>query len=435
MIKPLAQAFIGRTCIAHYPRDDSNDPRRKRYYPITRSYFVNLLGIKLEIKSLAFQEQDKVVSACATSAIWSALQGTGSLFHHRIPSPSEITIASSEDLSSDKRAIPSSGLRTQQIARGIQAQGLETDLIRPDSYKQLCSIVYSYNRCGIPVLGLLPMVDIIPSEVRTLPSGVKSYQANWRGYHAICFVGYSLFDNDYIKDNKYTDICLRGYAANRLYAHDDQVGPFSRLIVDGHMVKYLSPSGTVREEDSFGCMWANEFGKHTGVTRFALGLLMIPLRTIIRISHSEILELMSNINECLQLLRVAAYDHCHDVTSMKWDIHLTTSNKYKQAVRKSRIISNVSKMRLLETHLPKYIWSALVVNADNEPIMSLVFDATDSHLGNYLVITLCFKTRCCNRMMELVRQDAMMKQLLAMKKGDIQTIEILKSMMDKCVFC
>lgn len=81
VIKPLPQTIIGRTCLKTYPTENAS-----RYYPIIRNYSINLYGIELFVKSLAYQEQDHVVAACATSALWSAFHGTGMLFQHRIPS-------------------------------------------------------------------------------------------------------------------------------------------------------------------------------------------------------------------------------------------------------------------------------------------------------------------------------------------------------------
>jgi len=57
VIKPLPQTVIGRTCLKTYPPED------RRYFPIARSYNANLFGTELTIRSLAFQEQDKVVAA------------------------------------------------------------------------------------------------------------------------------------------------------------------------------------------------------------------------------------------------------------------------------------------------------------------------------------------------------------------------------------
>ncbi|MBF0308997.1 MAG: hypothetical protein HQL56_05685 [Magnetococcales bacterium] len=64
VIKPLPKRMIGKTCLKTYGTEGS------RYYVRSRSYQANLFGIPLTISNtLAFQEQDSVAAACATSAV------------------------------------------------------------------------------------------------------------------------------------------------------------------------------------------------------------------------------------------------------------------------------------------------------------------------------------------------------------------------------
>ncbi len=121
VVKPLPKTIIGRTCLATYPHDG------RRHFPITRSYVVNLFGVDLKVSdSLAFQEQDTVVAACATSALWSVFQGTGKLFQHAIPSPSVITNTATEHITDGEqaRAFPSKGLNVIEMARAIKKVAL-----------------------------------------------------------------------------------------------------------------------------------------------------------------------------------------------------------------------------------------------------------------------------------------------------------------------
>jgi hypothetical protein len=86
VVKPLPTTVVGRTCLTTY------ESAGRRYFPIARDYDANLFGISLKIRNtLAFQEQDSVVAACATSALWSVFHGTGKLFQHPIPPPVAIT--------------------------------------------------------------------------------------------------------------------------------------------------------------------------------------------------------------------------------------------------------------------------------------------------------------------------------------------------------
>jgi len=121
VIKPLPQTVFGRTCLKTYPAEDG------RVFPVTRSFAANLFGISLDIPdTLPFQEQDNVVAACATSALWSVLQGTAKEFQHAQLTPVEITRAATELLPAESRMIPNrGGLSTAMMAEAIRAVGLE----------------------------------------------------------------------------------------------------------------------------------------------------------------------------------------------------------------------------------------------------------------------------------------------------------------------
>lgn len=82
VVRPLPDTIIGRTCLATYPQKAGVE----RVYPTLYTQEVNLFGIDLAVETVAFQEQDRDVAACATSALWSVLQKTGRQFQHLIPS-------------------------------------------------------------------------------------------------------------------------------------------------------------------------------------------------------------------------------------------------------------------------------------------------------------------------------------------------------------
>ena len=103
VIKPLPKTLVGRTCLKTYPLEDN------RYFPSVRCHSVNLFGMCLEVETVAFQEQDKVVAACATSALWSIFQCTAKLFDHSIPSPVSITRSASAGLGRNALVQPKAG--------------------------------------------------------------------------------------------------------------------------------------------------------------------------------------------------------------------------------------------------------------------------------------------------------------------------------------
>ena len=97
-------------------------------------YEANLIGIQLQVNTLAFQEQDKTIAACATSALWTIFHGTGMLFQHRIPSPVEITRVATDRFPRE-RSFPSDGLDLLQAVDAVRSIGLEpTNLDISDPY-------------------------------------------------------------------------------------------------------------------------------------------------------------------------------------------------------------------------------------------------------------------------------------------------------------
>jgi hypothetical protein len=99
--KPLPSAIIGRTVLRLWEDTvtECNDELGKRSIRCVRSYTPNLAGLDLKVRGLAFQEQDRVLAACATSALWSAFHRTAEAFDHPIPSLYEITVGSSTGIS------------------------------------------------------------------------------------------------------------------------------------------------------------------------------------------------------------------------------------------------------------------------------------------------------------------------------------------------
>jgi hypothetical protein len=97
-----------------------------------RNYTIHLFGNVLTIESLAFQEQDTVLAACATTAIWTMLNKASVDFHTILKSPSQIT-KDADNLSFDgSRLFPNKGLNLLQICQAIYNSGLESEIKQPD---------------------------------------------------------------------------------------------------------------------------------------------------------------------------------------------------------------------------------------------------------------------------------------------------------------
>jgi hypothetical protein len=119
---------IGRCILRTY--DDDGGARRQ--FPVNRRYTVNLFGFNRHIDGLAYQEQDTVLAACATVALWSAFHETGELFGTAIPTPAVITRAATQAIHSVHygRPIPQHGLRVEEMCAAIRHNGLEPEAIQ-----------------------------------------------------------------------------------------------------------------------------------------------------------------------------------------------------------------------------------------------------------------------------------------------------------------
>ena len=209
VVKPLPDAVVGRTVLKPYESDDHH-----RYFTAIKEYTVNLFGLELTIKGLAFQEQDTVLAACATTALWSALQKTSSMFHTYTPTPSDITKKATKYIQTT-RPVPSHGLNVEQICYAISEVGLTPEVQQINENTPINSLIYSYVTAGLPV--------ILGYEV--ILGGVVSY-------HAVTICGYRLEDTQQISievsDNN-LHLKSIGQRISEFYVHDDTLGPYSRL--------------------------------------------------------------------------------------------------------------------------------------------------------------------------------------------------------------
>ncbi len=361
VVKPLPRTVFGRTCLEIYPDQGT------RYFPITRSYSANLFGIQLTVrKSLAFQEQDNIVAACATSALWSIFQGTGILFQHAIPSPSAITKAATEHITDGERtrAFPSKGLDVIEMARAIKKVELEPYTVSVKNEYLLKSTSYAYLHMGIPMILGFPLYDTYKVPHKDM------------GKHAVSLTGYNLPNVDPVPFGS-AGFKLRANKIDKLYAHDDQIGPFARMEFDDQPV-ILDING-LDDLPSLSTSWPDVNDK-IGGARAVPELLLLPLYHKIRIPYGCIHDQIMIFDTLFDVVASNHLDVCGDY---EWDIYLTTVNEYKSELLENTDISPNIKNRYLISGMPKYIWRASVVN-DKRVIIDILFDATDLEQGSYV---------------------------------------------------
>ncbi|MFC5694846.1 hypothetical protein ACFPU0_04645 [Pseudomonas sp. GCM10022186] len=349
VVKPLPQSVVGRTCLKTYPSDNG-----RRFFPSLRTYEVHLFGLRLEVQSLAYQEQDTVVAACATSALWSCFQGTGKLFQHSIPPPVEITNWAGEHMPENivvasARAFPNAGLTASQMAYAVRRVGLEPVVVGTKDRHGLNGVAYAFLR------GRIPCVLVCSLKVWK-DGGFESI-----GQHAVAVTGFSLPDTP-PQSHVDTGFQLRSGRIDKLYGHDDQVGPFARMSWPTAADAAL---GLPSEEGILKTSWQNNVYAD-------IGFVLLPLYHKIRIPYSEIHDAMLELDRIAEGVRVRLMPQ---VSRAEWDIYLTTASDYKTSVREDYLSWGIDPRESLYKELPRFLWR-VTVRVDDQVQLEFLFDAT-----------------------------------------------------------
>lgn len=366
VLKPLPSTFIGRTCLATY----ADQPRR--HFPVTRNYRVHVAGLELEVASLAFQQQDTVAAACATSALWSIFHGTGVLFHHAIPSPTQITKSATEGVWTRGRGFPSRGLYPEQMAVAIRRAGLEPEMVGVETAAILRARTYAYLRAGIPVVLNAALFDVSTGD----------NSASLVGRHAVAVTGFSVGNTapDPLPAN---GALLASSRIDKLYVHDDGIGPFARLPFSDRRVYTLADSGQKSTVPFvMGSSWIGADGER-GSVLFAPELLILPLYHKIRIPLDAVLKEIFRLDAAIEGLRVRG-QVCGLSQRLEWDVFLSTGAAFKTNMRNETRIGAKERLELLETCLPRFLWRATAVQGSH-PVFELLYDGTDIEQSNFLL--------------------------------------------------
>lgn len=367
VLKPLPVTIIGRTCLKVYPTAADEPGLSQRYFPAVRSYKANLFGISLSVQTLAFQEQDSVAAACATSALWSTFHATGILFQHLIPSPVEITKAATNNSHFLSRSLPSQGLTVFQIAQAIRGIGLEPLLVQASQEGCLKNNLYAYLRSHVPVLMVIDLYDI---------SEETPY---FMGKHAVVVAGYCLDEQNPRKDQ--SDLVLNAARISKIYAHDDQIGPFARMEFDDLPVS-ISQGGEQEDLFSISTSWKSRKSKQIGYVRAVPDVVLIPLYHKIRIPFEVIQSLVLYFNTLLETL--INEDKTPLSQKLEWDISLITIDEFRKSIMNSKEIDKSLLFELITDNMPRFLWRASAYGED-KIVLELLFDATDIEQGQFFV--------------------------------------------------
>ena len=207
VIRPLPDSPIGRTVLPaisslRAPIDTVS------CFATTRRHNVHLAGFSLHVDGVPFQSQDQGVSACATTALWSALDCVAAKEELTVSSPASITESATRYPLQEGRPFPNEGLTVRQICEATRVAGFSPLVIHSQSIADDKLQIYSYARSGFA-----PVLAIVPAGGGTTG-------------HAVCCVGLRNGPTPPQTNpaHKFREASsgLRG-----IYIHDDRLGPYA----------------------------------------------------------------------------------------------------------------------------------------------------------------------------------------------------------------
>ncbi len=383
VVRPVSPAVIGFTLLKNYQDDNF------RLFWGNRKYQVNLLGFKHSFYSLAFQEQDTVISACATTSIWSILSKSHVLHGTRLKAPHKITREAGLQTSTGTRIIPNKGLEIGQICNVLHKSGVEAIVYKGESH---ASESFSFKVDGDKATlnlgefneGISKTSKIIDSDflrniincyaLLGLPmiAVVKPYK-DAKALHSMAINGFKksigkTTATSLKKDPSGKEIIEYGYQfIETIYAHDDQWGPYTRI--------NINKINSKAQKIEISTIWTDP--KFTGdkeneQTRVVS--LIVPIYHKVRVDYKDFRRVVGVFRHVAETFESVTK---RDVLI---DYYLQNSNDYKKELSDRTDISLDKKIVVLQKSLPKYIW-VLRTFANFEIIYEHLFDATDLSLN------------------------------------------------------
>lgn len=376
IIRPIPETFLGRVCLKYY----SNFEDSLNHKIISQKNSISLFGIKLEVQTTPICEQDKVVSACATSAVWSLLKGYGHLSSFQTPSLSKITKTASEADMSGTRTFPVYNLKPNQVSHVLKEFGLEPISIGlnkviniEDKIEIIKRCINAYVSAGIPVM--LGGSVIEEKEGSTIKIGD----------HLVTILGY---EKNTIKDDDITDMSVN---IEKCYVHDDRYGQYLRVSLN-------NPKELKKDDDTFFGLQLSNY--ESSAEYFVPSFLMIGVYHKIRLRLWDInnfsdafTSFISNFYDVIdsdviqykEPTKTGLLDSFKAIKTGAWDIQIIDSCEYKAEISSSPNIYSSSfgenVMDICAQHMPRYLWKCSL-KVENGDCFDMLFDATEIMQGH-----------------------------------------------------
>lgn len=370
VLRPLPLALLGRVCLKMKP--DSED-----FHILRKNFETHFCGMTFHVDTIAFQEQDHAVSACATAALWAAFHAMPGNRSQDVPSPHKIT--------SDARKVVTDGTHARIVDKGLSVAQM-IGVIRNNGYDTVTSgyvtmsytkaLIRAYLNIGIPII--LGAELYYRSDSDELPEVMREI-----GAHAVTVLGcdyntkiksFHTGVSDLKKDDAIADLYLESSGISSIYVHDDQIGPYSKMTFPDEYAMAMETE------------WESLKGGRTVDARITA--LLIPCDIKIRIGFDAILDIAMRLNFIL------SPQYKEWGIRISWDIKLESVCSLKNEIinLSAEEIDDELRYNLLSRPLPRFIWAIDMYSENiNNPEgskskdASFYFDATDIEKADFLL--------------------------------------------------
>lgn len=395
VVRPIPHTFLAKVCLIRYFELSKN----KKCKLIAIPNEVSLFGIKLSVEAAPFLEQDKVVSVCATSALWMFFNSSSHKMNGDLPSPSAITKSATGVAFDGARTFPNTGLSPTQVVRSLKYFGFEPMIFNVENdFLDFREILFGYIKNDIPVL-----IAGSIYQKRKIDGVVK-----YIGDHLVCALGYRLTDQSQTpaKDS----MSLTSHKIGKIYVHDDRYGPYLRVSLPQTQFEYISKDNKLTTSEG---LELSIFQSDT-TEYFVPDLVIVGVYHKIRLTYFDIRKMNESFffylqeskgrieNALSQLdINTQEFNHLNNIGELldsflhaTFEIALTSNTDIKTEVLNSKEFftfnGSLGKSSCLLQSMPKYIWRCRIYAceknaAKGEIIADILFDATEVAQGQVLV--------------------------------------------------
>lgn len=336
--RPLPGSPLGRTVVATFGPEAGDGLRRE--FRGTREYVVHLGGFELHVEGLAFQQQDQGVSACATTALWSAIHRVAPMEGLPSMTPAQITEAATRYYIPGGRALPSEGLTVNQLCEAIRAGGLAPIVIPATSPETDRAQLLGYISSGL--------APVLAAETLSTREG-----------HAVCMVGVKV---GAVKPQTDVNLAYRdgATALEGLYLHDDRLGPYASADLYNHTVAESSSTKT-----ALRIRWP---GSKDEADHLILRAIIVPVPAKIRLTVTRMRSLGHPIANATAILLDRTVD-----LNCRYDV----ASSYRTRAFRFNLTDDGAYSLAHALVLSRYI-GLIELSDDEGPLLDILLDSTET---------------------------------------------------------